>query len=93
MHFNLFVYRSFWQRIPFTNATEITCSLGENAHVRLEIFNLMRERIVLLTDEDQKPGEFSYTFSRVAAHLNAGIYLVSLRIDGHPFTRRIVTFD
>ena len=70
-----------------------TFSLGENAHVRLEIFNLMGERVALLTEEDQMPGEFSYTFSRVAEQLNAGVYLVSLKINGLPFTRRIIVFD
>jgi len=67
--------------------------LMREADIVLEIYNLMGQRIVLLVDEKQIQGEFSYTFSKAKENLSAGVYVVALRIDGVQSTRRIVALQ
>ncbi|MBL4658484.1 MAG: T9SS type A sorting domain-containing protein, partial [Flavobacteriales bacterium] len=75
---------------PFNDKTEISYELSSDANVVLEVFNLMGERVSLMAEEDQTPGEFVYIFSKSGEQINAGIYIVALRIDGIQITRRII---
>jgi len=57
---------------PFNPSTSITFGLPEESHVRLEVFNLIGERIRLLVDENIKAGYHRTVFE--AFGLPSGMY-------------------
>jgi len=78
---------------PFTHSTEIRYTLRGESVVMLEVYNLIGERIVLLVEEKQVAGEFTYTFSRAEEDLSAGVYIVALKVNGTQITKRIVALQ
>ena len=81
---------------PFNPATIIPYQLPAPAHVRLEVFNLLGQRVATLVDEEQKAGLHTAAWNGTDAAgrpVAAGLYLYRLsgsRISG---TRRMVLLD
>ena len=73
---------------PFNPSTQIRYSLPEAAEVRLEVFNLMGQRIDVLVDGQQQAGTHELTFD--ASHLSSGIYLYRLQTPEISITRRMM---
>jgi predicted outer membrane repeat protein len=73
---------------PFNSATTITYALPENAHVRLEIYNLLGQRTEVLVDSDQRPGEYAVTWNSTG--FASGIYFCKLTAGDKVFTKRMV---
>ena len=61
---------------PFNPQTTIRYELPRNARVRLEVFNLLGERVALLVDETQDPGTHSVLFD--GKKLASGVYVYRL---------------
>jgi hypothetical protein len=72
---------------PFNSATTITYALPENAHVRLEIYNLLGQGTEVLVDSDQRPGEYAVTWNSTG--FASGIYFCKLTAGDKTFTRRM----
>ncbi|RMH89408.1 MAG: T9SS C-terminal target domain-containing protein [Calditrichaeota bacterium] len=64
---------------PFNPATTIRYTLLRAAHVRLEIFNSVGQRVATLVDEHRPAGD--YTIRWDAQHLPAGIYFYRIRAE------------
>jgi hypothetical protein len=77
---------------PFNPATTIEYRLPERAHVRLEVFNVVGQRVAVLVDGEQEAGSHSAIFdgSGLARHtagrrldsssgLASGVYFYRLR--------------
>ena len=81
---------------PFNPSTIIPYQLPVAAHVRLEVFNLLGQRIATLVDGEQPAGSHSARWDgadgagRAAA---AGVYLYRLRSGPMVATRRMVLID
>ncbi|TVQ75657.1 MAG: T9SS C-terminal target domain-containing protein, partial [Balneolaceae bacterium] len=74
---------------PFNPSTQIRYFLPEAAEVRLEVFNLMGQRIDVLVDgQQQQAGTHELTFD--ASHLSSGIYLYRLQTPEKSITRRMM---
>jgi hypothetical protein len=61
---------------PFNPATVIAFALPQASHVRLEIFNLLGERVGTLVDEMRQPGHYTVRFDGTA--LASGMYFYRL---------------
>lgn len=64
---------------PFKETTAIGFSLQKEADVRLEIFDLTGKKVLTVTDDFLKKGNYSYTVD--GQSLKSGTYIYSLMID------------
>ncbi len=65
---------------PFVDATHIGYTIAETTQVRLEVYNLLGQRVVALVDEPREPGDYEVTF-RPPPHLASGTYIYRLTTD------------
>jgi hypothetical protein len=81
---------ALWENYPnpFNAQTEIHYILPRSAYVRLEIYNLLGERIGTLVDEYQSGGEHAVTWD--ASEVASGIYFGKLVTDKEVYTRRMM---
>ncbi|MCP4633509.1 MAG: T9SS type A sorting domain-containing protein [candidate division Zixibacteria bacterium] len=76
---------------PFNSSTTIKYIVGEsnnNQDIRLEIFNLLGERVAALVDEKKQVGE--YTVSWDASEHTTGIYFAKLRCGDLTYSKKMV---
>ncbi|MFO8029799.1 MAG: cohesin domain-containing protein [Cyclonatronaceae bacterium] len=73
---------------PFNPSTQIRYTLPEASEVRLEVFNLMGQRVDVLVEGQQQAGAYDITFD--ASHLSSGIYLYRLQTPEISITRRMI---
>ena len=62
---------------PFNATTRLAFELDRTAHVKLEILNLLGQRVAILVDAPQTAGRHEVTFS--GDHLSSGVYLCRLQ--------------
>ncbi|MBD3168902.1 MAG: T9SS type A sorting domain-containing protein [candidate division Zixibacteria bacterium] len=72
---------------PFNPATTFKYSVGLQAPVKLEIFNLLGQRVKCLVDEVREPG--IYTVQWDAQDYSAGVYFYRLAVGKKVFTKRM----
>ena len=81
---------------PFNPATIIPYELAATLPVKLEVFNILGQRIATLVDRNQEAGSYQAQWDgtdaagRVAA---AGLYFYRLTVDGESQTGRMVLVD
>lgn len=73
---------------PFNPITEIDFTVDKLAPVKLEVFNILGERVATLVDRTLTPGEHSARW--IARGTATGTYIVRLHTDGEVDSRRIV---
>lgn len=73
---------------PFNPSTVIEYALPRETAVRLEVFNLIGERVALLVDGKQRAGYHATTFD--AGGLASGLYFYRLRAGDFVQTRKLV---
>ena len=81
---------------PFNPSTLIPYRLPSSMHVRLEVFNLLGQRIATLVDEEQPAGSHTAEWDATGAAgqaAGAGVYLYRLSGDAGKITRRMVLVD
>lgn len=67
---------------PFNAQTTIPYALSEQTQVRLEIFNMMGQRVRTLVDEEQQPGSYLALWGgedETDGELASGVYFYRLR--------------
>lgn len=65
---------------PFNPTTKIKYSLPEQSKIKIEIFNMLGQRVNVLVNQDKSAGNHEITWD--AKNLSSGIYLISIRADG-----------
>ena len=81
---------------PFNPSTIIPYQLPASTHVRLEVFNLLGQRVATLVDEMQPAGFHTARWDATDATgraVAAGVYLCRLRSEGTSSTQRMVLLD
>ena len=81
---------------PFNPTTMIPYELAAAGYVRLEVFNLLGQRVVTLVDGEQAAGRYTAQWdARNAAGqgVAAGVYIYRLLAGGNAATRRMVLVD
>ncbi len=73
---------------PFNPSTVIRYGLPSQAHVSLEVFNMLGERIASLVDQVQDPGYHEVTFER--ATLSSGLYFYRLTAGSFVQSRKLI---
>jgi len=78
---------------PFNPKTEFSYSLARRSQVKLEIFNLIGEKIVTLVSGEEEAGDYRVTWDgrdAGGAAVASGIYLYRLQAEGFSSTRKMV---
>ncbi len=78
---------------PFNPKTGFLYSIPRRSMVRLEIFNLLGERIKILVNEEEEGGNYKVTWDgkdETGSSVASGVYLYRLRADGFSSTRKMV---
>ncbi|MFA6111033.1 MAG: T9SS type A sorting domain-containing protein [Candidatus Latescibacterota bacterium] len=81
---------------PFNPGTVIPYQLDKGGQVRLEVYNLLGQRVRLLVDSAQPAGYQSVAWDAtddVGQSVGAGIYLYQLTVDGLSDSRQMVLLD
>ena len=81
---------------PFNPSTMIPYQLPAPMHVRLEVFNVLGQRIATLVDRERPAGFHTASWDATDAAgqaVAAGVYLYRLQGDGMHLTRRMVLVD
>ena len=73
---------------PFNPATEISFDLPRGSWVRLEVFNLIGQRVAILADSRFAAGH--HTIRWDAGNCASGIYLYRIETDGFTAARKMV---
>ena len=81
---------------PFNPSTVIPYELAEAAHVRLEIFNLLGQRLATLVDGTRPAGSHTAMWDATDAGgraVGAGVYIYRMSSEGRSMSRRMVLVD
>ncbi|MDT8323364.1 MAG: T9SS type A sorting domain-containing protein [Bacteroidota bacterium] len=73
---------------PFNPSTTIRYALERGGTVELAVYNLLGERVAMLVEEYQDPGD--YTLEYDASALQSGVYIYRLKSEHGQLTRRMV---
>jgi hypothetical protein len=75
---------------PFSAAANLDYTLADAAQVRLEVYNLLGEKVATLADEFQVSGEHHYEFIPSEGLPAGGIYFIRLSAGNSVLTERIM---
>ena len=73
---------------PFNPTTQIQYALPESGNVRLDVYNVMGQRVATLVN-DQKPAGY-HTVRFDASRLASGTYLYRLQMGNHAITKKLL---
>ena len=81
---------------PFNPATLLPYHLPTATHVRLEVFNLLGQRVATVVDAERSAGAHTAQWTGTDAAgraVGAGVYIYRLSGGGHTVSRRMVLLD
>jgi hypothetical protein len=73
---------------PFNPSTQIEFAVPRETHVRLEVYNLLGEKITTLVDEVRQAGYHQVRFS--AEQMSSGFYLYRLSTNEYTTIRKMM---
>lgn len=76
---------------PFSNATELKYNLSQAARVQVEIFDVVGKRIATLLNTEMSAGSHSLTVTEDMLENKAGVYVVTLTVDGSKMSTAKIT--
>ncbi len=77
---------------PFKEQANISYELEKAENVRLEVFNLVGQKVADLVNEQQGAGTYQYTFDTQKADLAKGVYMLKLSVGNESTTQKIVQY-
>ncbi|MEQ9308547.1 MAG: lamin tail domain-containing protein [Balneolaceae bacterium] len=72
---------------PFNPSTNISYSISKPGNVKLEVFDLLGQKVAVLVNEVQATGNYDLSFD--ASNLTSGIYIYRISQVGQTLTRRM----
>jgi hypothetical protein len=78
---------------PFNPSTELKFDLPANSRVKLEIFNVLGQKVVTVLDEDMEAGYRSVTWNGNDSNgrqVASGVYFYKLTAGDHVFTKKMM---
>ncbi len=66
---------------PCSDKAIISYSIGQNSHVRIEILNMVGERLATLVEETQGAGEYRIELQPEKYRMIRGIYFVRVSVE------------
>jgi|GEM_PF-2081792 len=78
---------------PFSETTTIRILNNSQQRVRLEVYNILGQRVAELVDDNLRPGAFDLTWNGVSRNgtpLAQGMYFLCLNAGGHAVTQKMV---
>lgn len=73
---------------PFNPSTNITFAVPYQSHVRLDVYNVIGQRVSTLVNQEKTPGTYNVPFDATA--LASGVYLYRLHTDAYQKTRQML---
>ena len=73
---------------PFNSSTIISYNIPRNSNVRLEIFNVLGQKVDLLINKEQDAGNYKVQFN--ANHLSSGIYFYQLTTNRQSIIKKMM---
>lgn len=73
---------------PFNPSTQIRYSVPEQARVKLEVYNMLGQRVATLVNENKSPGRYEVNFD--ASGLSSGVYIYRLQAESHTESRQMM---
>ncbi len=73
---------------PFNPSTIIGFSVPYSAHVTLDIFNVLGQKVAELVNKNLAAGQYSYSFD--ASKLSSGVYLYRLQTDNYMSVKKMI---
>jgi len=73
---------------PFNPTTNIRYSLPEQSGVRLDVFNMLGQRVAVLVNERKSAGSYIVSFD--ASGLSSGVYFYRLQTDSQTLARQMM---
>jgi len=77
LHIATVIYQNYPN--PFNPSTEIKFSLQQNSHVKLEIFNILGQKVAKLIDKEMTAGSHNYQLSIDNYQLSSGVYFYQMQ--------------
>jgi flagellar hook assembly protein FlgD len=78
---------------PFNPSTNIVFSLPQSSHVRLEVFNVLGQRVVTLADEYMTAGSHTLEWNGTDANgqqAASGVYFYRLQTEASTLTKKML---
>jgi hypothetical protein len=75
---------------PFNPRTEMKFDLPVDSHVKLEVFNVLGQKVTTVLDEDMRAGYRSVTWNGSDNKGRSGVYFYKLTAGDHVFTRKMM---
>ncbi|MBC8342596.1 MAG: immunoglobulin domain-containing protein, partial [Bacteroidetes bacterium] len=75
---------------PYNDKTNIAYELYNEANVKIEVYNVVGERISVLVDEKQMTGNYKYQFSAQDLGHSTGLYFLRMQINDRVFTKKLI---
>src|SRR5690606_11187773 len=73
---------------PFNPSTEIRYQLPENAHVKIEVYDILGSLVSTLINEEMEAGYHSITFN--AGSLSSGVYFYQIKSSEFTATKKLI---
>ncbi len=74
---------------PYSDAVNIVYSLVKESQVRIEIYNMLGEKVVSIANEKQSKGSHGFTFNPGEPGLSDGIYFLKMVTDEKVYSVRL----
>ena len=73
---------------PFNPTTDIVYSVPKQSRVKLEVFNVLGQKVATLVDESKNAGQYSVSFG--ASNLSSGVYVYRLSSETQTISKKMV---
>lgn len=73
---------------PFNPLTHIKYAVPQSSRVRIEIYNILGQRVRTVLDEDKVPGYYTVNFD--ASSLASGFYIYKMQAEGFSDIRKMI---
>lgn len=78
---------------PYSGSTNITYSLQEDSKVKIEVMNVMGQRVATIADAVQEAGSYRYDFSAKLYGYSSGIYTIRVLVNDQVYSKRVLEKD